>query len=156
MKFDVMGDPGVAIDYARLALVVRDFFESIESARADGACVSLSFVGDAEIRALNASYRGIDEPTDVLSFPLWEEDGRFCPPGGWDELPLGDVVVSPDFVRESAKREGRDFAAEIVLMIVHGTLHLVGFDHDAEAREAEMWRAQDELRNRYFAVDTAR
>ena len=152
MHFEVISAPDVAVDYVQLARVIDVFFESTEFGDAKRATVSLSFVGDDEIRALNASYREIDESTDVLSFPLWEEDGRFSPPDGWDELPLGDVVVSSDFVRECAKREGRDFAAEIVLMIVHGTLHLVGFDHDTPARESEMWRVQEDLRNRYFAA----
>ncbi len=153
MRFDVVGDPGVAVDYARLARVIDAFFKSEGVECAGRATVSLSFVRDDEIRALNVSYREIDEPTDVLSFPLWEEDGSFRPPDGWDELPLGDIVVAPDFVRECAKREGRDFAAEIVLMIVHGTLHLVGFDHDTPAREAGMWRAQEDLREHYFAAE---
>ncbi len=144
-----MGDPSVALDYVRLARVIDSFFESRDGLGGQTA-VSLSFVGGDEIRALNASYREIDEPTDVLSFPLWEEEGRFNPPDGWDELPLGDVVVASDFVRECAHRARRDFVAEMVLMIVHGTLHLVGFDHDTPARTAEMWRVQDDLRDRYF------
>lgn len=150
MRFDVMGDPGVAIDYARLARVIGSFFELRGVEWAGRAAVSLSFVGDDEIRALNASYREIDEPTDVLSFPLWEEGGRLVPPDGWDELPLGDVIVAPGFVCECAAGEGRDFTAEMILMVVHGTLHLVGFDHDTPEREAEMWQAQEDLRDRYI------
>ncbi|MDR3076223.1 MAG: rRNA maturation RNase YbeY [Synergistaceae bacterium] len=106
------------------------------------ANAALTFVSDGEMKNLNARYRDTDEPTDVLSFPLWEEEGRFAPPG-WDELPLGDVVVSPDFVRRNAGRENIGYNNEMARMVVHGVLHLVGFDHDTEDRRAAMWEIQE-------------
>lgn len=111
--------------------------------------VVVSLVSDPEMTDLNARYRALDEPTDVLSFPLWEADGCFQPPEGWETLPLGDVVIAPDYVRRSAADAGRDFADEMCLMVVHGTLHLLGFDHDTEARTREMWALQDEIGARY-------
>jgi probable rRNA maturation factor len=134
---------------------MESFLASVGLETASRGIVSLSFVEDDKMLALNALYREIDEPTDVLSFPLWEEEGRFCPPEEWSDPPLGDVVVSPAFVRASADGEGLDYAGEIVLMIVHGTLHLVGFDHDTDERENEMRRAQESLRSRFFAVGAA-
>lgn len=111
--------------------------------------VALSFIGDAEMRTLNASYRQLDEPTDVLSFPLWEEGGVFSPPEGWDILPLGDVVVSPSFVAREAATKGSDYLADLALVIVHGALHLVGYDHDTDERQAEMWSAQEYVAGEY-------
>jgi probable rRNA maturation factor len=108
------------------------------------ASVALSFVSDGEIRALNARYRGIDEETDVLSFPLWEEDGRFAPPP-WEEIPLGDVVVSPDFVRRNAESENISYNDEMARMIAHGVLHLAGYDHDTDERRREMWALQESI-----------
>ena len=109
------------------------------------ASVAVTCVSDDEIRALNARYRDVDEATDVLSFPLWEDDGRFAPPAGWEELPLGDVVVSPNFVRQNAARENIRYNNEMTRMIAHGVLHLVGFDHDTEERERAMWEIQERV-----------
>jgi probable rRNA maturation factor len=106
---------------------------------------ALSFVPPAEIRELNQKYRGIGQETDVLSFPLWEADGAFSPPAGWETLPLGDIVVAPEYVFYSARERKIDYNNEIVLVIIHGALHLLGFDHDTEEREREMWSVQDAL-----------
>ena len=127
-----------------LARMVPDRYNKHDDFR-----VALSFVNDAEIRALNASYRQLDEPTDVLSFPLWEEGGAFSPPAGWDVLPLGDVVVSPSFVEREAAAKGADYPADLALVIVHGALHLVGYDHDTDERQTEMWSAQEHVAGEY-------
>jgi probable rRNA maturation factor len=111
---------------------------------------ALSFVSSKRIRELNAEYRGLDQETDVLSFPLWEASGVFSPPDGWDDLPLGDIVVSPEYVFNSAKERKIDYNGETALVIIHGALHLLGFDHDTEEREREMWRIQDALLNEYL------
>jgi probable rRNA maturation factor len=109
------------------------------------ASAVVTCVSDDVMRELNAHYRGLDEATDVLSFPLWEEGGRFVPPPGWKELPLGDVVVSPDFVRANAARENIGYNNEIARMVVHGVLHLVGYGHDTEERERSMWELQESI-----------
>jgi probable rRNA maturation factor len=113
--------------------------------------VCLSCVTNEEMRRLNAQYRNMDEPTDVLSFPLWEEDGNFSPPRSWVKLPLGDVVVSPDFVRQNAERENIGYNDEMIRMIIHGVLHLVGFDHDTDERTGEMWGLQEEIHEKYLS-----
>ncbi len=111
--------------------------------------VSLTFVEPDEMLELNEQYRGIDEPTDVLSFPLWEEeDGRFLLPSkDWDEVALGDIVICPrvviDFVRASEKEPEE----EIVLIYIHGLLHLLGYDHTTEEQEAIMWKKQEKYKN---------
>lgn len=114
------------------------------------ATVALSFVSDDEIRELNAKYRGVDEPTDVLSFPMWEEDGAFVPPDGWEELPLGDVVVSVERVRADALAIGSTEERELPLIAAHGALHLIGYDHDTDARRDEMWKIQEAARDHYL------
>ena len=114
------------------------------------ARVALSFVSKAEIKNLNVRYRSVPEPTDVLSFPLWEEDGVFSPPPWQDELPLGDVVISPEFVRDNARSLGVGCDREMALVVIHGILHLVGFDHDTEERRTVMWDVQERLREGYF------
>ena len=103
---------------------------------------ALTFVTDDEMKGLNEKYRGIGESTDVLSFPLWEEEGRFVPPASWSELPLGDVVVSPNFVRANAENEDISYNIEMARIVIHGILHLVGFGHDTGWRRDEMWKLQ--------------
>lgn len=154
LKFDVIGGdsfPEVcAVDFETLSSLVGSFLESRGLGEYEEISVSLSFVSGQEIRKLNKQYRDIDESTDVLSFPLWEEAGAFLPPAGWMALPLGDVVVSPPYVLENAKKEKVDYNNEILLMIVHGVLHLIGYDHDTEERKAGMWREQEALVKGYL------
>ncbi|MCL2684710.1 MAG: rRNA maturation RNase YbeY, partial [Synergistaceae bacterium] len=116
------------------------------------ASVVVTCVPDDVMRDLNARYRGIDETTDVLSFPLWEEDGHFVPPLGWKEFSLGDVVISPDFVRMNAVRENIRYNNEMARMVVHGVLHLVGYHHDTEERERSMWELQESIVEGYERI----
>ena len=91
----------------------------------------LRIVGRSEIRDLNRRYRGRDKATNVLSFPAE------LPP----DLPfshLGDVVVCAPVVHEEARRQGKDPAAHWAHMLIHGTLHLLGYDHDADSDAAVM------------------
>lgn len=93
-----------------------------------GEELSLSFVGEAEIAEMHQRYMGEDGPTDVLSFPL-DEDGL-----------LGDVVVCPAV----AARSNPDAPeAELRLLVVHGVLHLLGYDHEEDGERAEMWARQE-------------
>ncbi len=105
--------------------------------------VSVVFVADDEIRQLNARYRGVDRPTDVLAFALSEGDAADI-----DAEVLGDVVVSVDAARRQARRRRHSLRAELALLVVHGTLHLVGFDHDAAAATRRMRRVERECLQR--------
>jgi len=97
--------------------------------------VALSFVEDAEIRALNRRFRKKDKPTDVLSFPLNERaaDGRFY---------LGDIVISVPRAEEQAARLSHGLELELEVLTIHGFLHLLGYRHDAghEGEEAKIRR----------------
>jgi probable rRNA maturation factor len=105
--------------------------------------VSVSFVDDEEIHALNRAYRGVDRPTDVLSFALEEGDDFPAPDG---TLPvLGDIVISvPTAVRQAAEY-GHSVERETGFLLVHGFLHLLGYDHDTEEAEREMFGLQEEV-----------
>ncbi len=96
--------------------------------------VSISFVRSAEMRSLNASWRGIDAPTDVLSFECDGLDGA----GDQDPLELGDVILCPEVIAAQAADFGNTSVEECRLMLVHGLLHLVGYDHMNEDDAAEM------------------
>ena len=107
----------------------------------EAAEISLSFMSPEDIRALNKDYRDVDEATDVLSFPMLDEEPVDVP-----ELPvlsLGDIVICPE---ETARLHPELSLHEAMcLMIAHSFLHLLGYDHDNEETQAEMWALQDEI-----------
>ena len=92
--------------------------------------MSVSLVDNREIQALNAQFRQKDTPTDVLSFPV---DGP-----ARDSGLLGDVVISVEKAKEQAIERQRALDEEIVMLLVHGILHLVGYDHERSARDARI------------------
>lgn len=120
-----------------------------------GVELSLVFASAAAVRKLNHNYRGIDSTTDVLSFPLHEFGGsvRKCraaaanattAPGG--VLLLGDVVIDPARALRQAHEYGHSLGDEILRLVVHGVLHLLGHDHEGGAYERrKMARAESDL-----------
>jgi probable rRNA maturation factor len=100
--------------------------------------VELSIVisSDAELQRLNHEFLGIDAPTDVLSFPSDEAD----PSTG--ERYLGDIIISFPRAEDQARQAGHSTQAEIELLIVHGTLHLLGYDHATDEEREQMWAIQ--------------
>lgn len=92
--------------------------------------ISILFVNDEEIRELNSRYRNIDRPTDVLSFPQQEEDLPEL-----DASLLGDVVVSVETARKQAAEHQLTIEEELVLLIIHGLLHLLDYDHERSKKE---------------------
>lgn len=98
----------------------------------------LTLTNDASIQALNARYRGMDKPTDVLAFRLEDEqESGFWLPEGVPR-PLGDVIVSLDTVERQAAEHGKTVEAELAWVICHGTLHLLGYDHQTDEQMATM------------------
>jgi len=108
--------------------------------------VSVLFTGDDFIADLNKQYRDEDGPTDVLSFPMMEFDGDI-EEVSIPELPdiLGDIVISLDTASRQADAHGKTLREELALLLVHGTLHLLGYDHDEPQKEAVMWAHQDAI-----------
>jgi len=105
--------------------------------RCPTAEVSVLLVGDAAMARLNRTHRGVKGPTDVLAFPLRE--------GPWSRLAaeaLGDVVISVATARRQAREAGTDLRAELALLLIHGILHLLGYDHGTGAERRRMWRKQ--------------
>jgi probable rRNA maturation factor len=95
---------------------------------------TIAFVSDKRIRALNRQFRGVDKATDVLSFPAKEK------------FNLGDIAVSVETAAAQAKENGLTFDGEIAQLILHGLLHLCGYDHEAD--NGEMNRLELKLRRR--------
>ena len=108
--------------------------------------VSVTFTDNEGIRRLNAEYRGIDKPTDVLSFPLTDFEGGDEPPTDEPFISLGDIVISLERAAEQAEEFGHSFERECAFLCVHSMLHLLGYDHvDSEEDDAEMRRRQSEI-----------
>lgn len=105
--------------------------------------ISVTFVDDAVIHELNREHRGVDRPTDVLSFPQFEPDEELPP----EPLPypLGDVVVSIDTTERQAAEYGHGFDRELGFLLAHGILHLLGYDHITPDEEVAMRARQREL-----------
>ena len=126
----------------RPSLPVADAVRSVvrrvvERLGEDPAEVHVVLTGDARIRELNRDWRGLDAPTDVLSFP----DGDPLPDGGRF---LGEIAISVDTARRQAAEQGHDERRELVELALHGTLHLLGYDHDSD--EGDMDRLELKLR----------
>lgn len=102
-------------------------------------CISIE--DDSTLADLNYKYLGVANPTDVLSFELNEhnpETGRQY---------LGDIIISYERVLDQSRNAGHSVEAELRLMVIHGILHLLGYDHSNLTQKAEMWRQQNKLLN---------
>lgn len=108
---------------------------------AEGVGLTLLITDDETVRQLNRRFRGVDAPTDVLSFPAGDDD---LPT--FDQEPyLGDILIACPYTAAQAAAAGHALEDELVLLAVHGALHLLGFDHDTPQRQAAMWAAQEAL-----------
>ena len=105
--------------------------------------ISVTFVDLDEIHELNKQYRGVDKPTDVLSFPqfddLEEEIPEVC------EICLGDVVICEQKAREQAEEFGHSFERELVYLFTHSVLHLLGYDHMEDDEKKAMREHEEEI-----------
>lgn len=117
--------------------------------------ISLSFVDSTRIRELNLKYREFDAPTDILSFPLWEENYLFSPPQDWECLPLGDIVICSEKIADNSAENNKSFIEELVLVMSHGLLHLIGYDHNDNESEQKMWAKQDRMVDQFFREEDA-
>ncbi|MCB8926374.1 MAG: rRNA maturation RNase YbeY [Ardenticatenaceae bacterium] len=100
--------------------------------------VTVLLTDDDQLKTLNKEYRGIDKPTDVLSF----EAGDTMPGMVDDDPYLGDIVISVPTAERQAKQGGHSLKSELQLLTVHGTLHLLGFDHEEPEEKDRMWWTQ--------------
>ena len=102
--------------------------------------ISVTLTGDEEVRALNAKWRGKDKPTNVLSFPMADEHDLMRSNVSLAELLLGDIVLARGVCEAEAADKGVSIADHATHLMVHGTLHLLGYDHneDGEANDMEL------------------
>lgn len=119
-----------------------------------GVSLDIAVTGDEEVQELNRAYRGVNEPTDVLSFPFSDaaRPGPFLGAGDGLEPPavsfvlpdtgeisLGEIVIALPYAERQAQLGGHSLHQEACLLVVHGVLHLLGFDHDEPGDKRAMW-----------------
>jgi probable rRNA maturation factor len=129
MTVDVQGRVSGAPASTRVRRVLS---RAARAARSTAGEVSVLFCADRRMRALNRRYRGQDRPTDVLAFPAGPAAGGF----------LGDIVISVPYASREARRRGQPPAREIDRLLVHGFLHLMGYDHETDDGEMEAIEAR--------------
>lgn len=118
-----------------LAKTARAILSSLDLTDAE---LSILLTGDGEIHDLNLRYRGKDKPTDVLSFPQDDEE----PVEGSPRI-LGDVVISVETTDRQAAEKGHTFERELTILLIHGVLHLIGYDHERGRKDGIVMRAME-------------
>ena len=128
----------VASDLPALELFLQEVKAEIGLGR---DCVAIRLIGDPEMARLNGKYRKKKGPTDVLSFPVAADSAK---PGTLKQQVrkagggfLGDIAISPKVARRNAKLLGRELPEELKVLILHGVLHLLGYDHETDRGEME-------------------
>lgn len=112
--------------------------------------LSLVLVDEEEMEELNYEYRGIEKPTDVLSFSLYDDSTKA---DATRPLILGDVIICPNVAKKNSVEHGVELSKEIDLLIIHGILHLFGFDHEDEEDALAMEAKEKEILNDYYSGD---
>jgi probable rRNA maturation factor len=135
MDVFVANEQAVTVDESRLSELARHTLDAEEVDEA--AELSVLLVSAAHIKTLNARFAGEDHATDVLAFPMHED--------GEDEasLLLGDVVICPEIAQANADKMSHSLEHELDVLLIHGTLHLLGYDHQ---RDDDKRRMDDRLR----------
>ena len=123
---------------------LREIAEAVLRAESTLGQVAIVVTDDEGIQELNRDFLGNDEPTDVLAFSAQEEAEGFVAAPEVDDY-LGDVIVSYPRAVAQAKEAGHPAEREIALLIVHGLLHLLGYDHGDEEERAAMWARQEAI-----------
>jgi probable rRNA maturation factor len=145
---DIQNDVPYLIDAKRLQLAVITVLNQHEVDPT--SALTIVFTDNDAIHKLNQEHRQIDAPTDILSFPA-----DALPDYITDVSPyLGDLIIAYPYASLQAKNHHHQLSDSLCLLVIHGTLHLLGYDHDTPKSRAEMWSAQaDSLRT--MGIDTA-
>ncbi|HIV98354.1 MAG TPA: rRNA maturation RNase YbeY [Candidatus Ornithospirochaeta avicola] len=123
---------------------VLSFIENASRALGLEGNFSLSFISDDEMRRLNNEYRNMDSSTDVLTFAL-DDDASF-PSFDFEEKELGDIFISPSFIRKNSEEFSVPYSQELMRLVLHGMMHLMGYDHESnDFEKEEMLIKQEEI-----------
>lgn len=140
MSIGIFNKTEEKIDKSFVRKIVK---HTLKKMSAQNSEVNIIFVGLEEIHEINKTYRGVDRPTDVISFALEDNDDISV----YDERVLGDIYICLDKVHEQAKEYNHAETREMAFLIVHGLLHLLGYDHMIKEEEIIMFNLQEEILN---------
>ncbi|MEN9714325.1 MAG: hypothetical protein RLZZ164_989 [Actinomycetota bacterium] len=151
MAIDLNNETNYDIDLSRVLKLAEFALDKLHIH--PSAELAIQFVDEEPMSVLHVKWMDEEGPTDVLSFPMDE----LRP--GTDEDPseglLGDIVVCPAYAQGNADKAGHALANELLLLVTHGILHLLGFDHAEPDEEAEMFGIQKEILDAYYATEAA-
>jgi probable rRNA maturation factor len=139
VDIDLVVDCELWSGFAAAEAAVRRAIEAAARAAGQSGAVAVMLTDDASIRTMNAQWRGIDKPTNVLSFPA------AATPAGAGNAHLGDIAIAYETVAAESASENKDFADHLAHLAVHGYLHLVGFDHETEAEAVRMEHLETQI-----------
>jgi len=131
------------INQVLLKRAVRFTLNSIENSKGD---ITLRLTNDVEMNQLNQTFRNVDNTTDVLAFAQ-----SFVDPDT-NHLYLGDIIISVEQALRQASENGQTLDEECAFLAIHGTLHLLGFDHKTPKEKSEMWHHQEKIFNSLFLL----
>ena len=138
MPVDLCCLGGIDAPPAEAGPILSDAEQALAARELADAELSVVLTDDVTIQQLNRDYRGLDTPTDVLSFAQQEADSP-------NAAVLGDLIISLQTAQRQADERGHSLATEVRILLVHGLLHLLGYDHQTDAERAEMASAEQAL-----------
>ena len=140
MEYQINDEFGYSADYDYLDSLIE---RVLTREKATDSVFSIIFVDNEKIHELNKQFRGVDRPTDVISFALEDAEEEFLS----TIRVLGDIYISIPKMQEQAKEYGHSEKRELAFLVVHGLLHLLGYDHQTEEEEKVMFQIQEEMLN---------
>ena len=140
MQYQINDEFGYSEDYDYLDSLIE---RVLTREKATDSVFSIIFVDNEKIHELNKQFRGVDRPTDVISFALEDAEEEFLS----TIRVLGDIYISIPKMQEQAKEYGHSEKRELGFLVVHGLLHLLGYDHQTEEEEKVMFQIQEEMLN---------
>jgi probable rRNA maturation factor len=152
---NLQNEQNFQVDAARLQAAAQAVIERHEIDQASSLSIVIST--NEAVHALNLQHRGVDAPTDVLSFPadpLPEELLEEMEDEDEEPTYLGDLVIAYPYASQQAANLKHDLNDSLALLVVHGTLHLLGYDHDTPENRAEMWEEQAAVLE-HLGIDTS-
>lgn len=140
MQYQINDEFGYSEDYDYLDSLIE---RVLTREKVTDSVFSIIFVDNEKIHELNKQFRGVDRPTDVISFALEDAEEEFLS----TIRVLGDIYISIPKMQEQAKEYGHSEKRELAFLVVHGLLHLLGYDHQTEEEEKVMFQIQEEMLN---------
>ena len=140
MQYQINDEFGYSEDYDYLDSLIE---RVLTREKATDSVFSIIFVDNEKIHELNKQFRGVDRPTDVISFALEDAEEEFLS----TIRVLGDIYISIPKMQEQAKEYGHSEKRELAFLVVHGLLHLLGYDHQTDEEEKVMFQIQEEMLN---------